>query len=573
MSRPRGYVKEVLGTDASIFVIKVGTSSLVRPEHQTVNLSSLARLCEAVRDLRCEGHHVIIVTSGAVGVGCQHLGLPAPDPSRRRALAAVGQVQLIRYYEDFLAALGLTCAQVLLTLDNLAVRQQYLSARHTFAELLSFGVVPVVNENDTVAAQEARFGDNDTLAAQVAALVGADWLYLLTDVDCLYTANPKDDPTAVPIHEVEDISRLAADTTSRGTAWGTGGMATKLTAGRIATAAGCTMVICSAAVPENIVRIAKGEPNIGTKFHPLPCCLKGRKRWILSVPVRGQLWLSPAAVRSVRDRGRLLVAAGVERAEGDFAAQECVSLLDPAGREFARGLVNLSATDLAALLAWAAEHDLGALITGDNSPGAVLSPMGLSPPGGSTDLAAVGAAVAAPSAGHVAAPSAGHVAAPSAGHVAAPSAGHVAAPSAGHVAAPPSAFATAAAGAVASQVLLPRRSSSGGVRCVALGSHGGVTAGLALRLATSAAVAAGEEEAGDDCALGYDLAFEVVVHRSNLVLLAASEEGPEPLGACTPAEGLEGGEGAEEGACGRSEGESLPEQAAAEALMGMEVGA
>ncbi|KAG2490622.1 hypothetical protein HYH03_011014 [Edaphochlamys debaryana] len=476
MPRPRGYVKEQLGTEGAIFVIKVGTSSLLRPEHHTINLSSLARLCEAVRDLRAEGHHVIIVTSGAVGVGCQHLGLSTPGPSRRGALAAVGQVQLIRYYEDFLAALGLTCAQVLLTLDNLAVRQQYLSARHTFAELLSFGVVPVVNENDTVAARDRCFGDNDTLAAQVAALVGADWLYLLTDVDCLYTANPKDDPTAVPIHEVEDISRLAADTTSRGTAWGTGGMATKLTAGRIATAAGCTMVICSAAVPENIVRIAKGEPNIGTKFHPLPCCLKGRKRWILSVPVRGQLWLSPAAVRSVRDRGRLLVAAGVVRAEGDFAAQECVSLLDPAGREFARGLVNLSATDLAALLAWAAEHD----VTCD-------------------DHSSSGSSIAHPYEAN------------------------------GLLADGPS---LASVTGAAAHHRLPRRGSFGG-RCAASGGSAAAGAAAHGPSALALRLAACEEE-------GYDLVLEVVVHRSNLALLAASEHESPVMGASTPTEASEG---------------------------------
>eukprot|EP00198_Chlamydomonas_reinhardtii_P002227 XP_001691563.1 glutamate 5-kinase [Chlamydomonas reinhardtii] len=291
--RPRGYVKETLGTDASIFVVKVGTTSLMRPEHQTVNLSSLAKLCEAVRDLRSQGHHVIIVTSGAVGVGAQHLSLPGPEPLRKRALAAVGQVQLIKYYEDFLGALGLKCAQLLLTLDNLANRSQYLNARTTFTELLAYGVVPIVNENDTVAVQELRFGDNDTLSAQVAALVQADWLFLLTDVDCLYTANPKDDPNATPIYEVEDISRLTADTSTRGTQWGTGGMATKLTAGRIATAAGCTMVICNSTAPENIVRIA-------------------------------QLWLDAGAVRAVRDKHRPLVAAGITRVEGEFGLQVVV---------------------------------------------------------------------------------------------------------------------------------------------------------------------------------------------------------------------------------------------------------
>ncbi|KXZ50921.1 hypothetical protein GPECTOR_14g168 [Gonium pectorale] len=301
-----------------------------------MNLSNLARLCEAIRDLKAEGHHVILITSGAVGVGRQHLALgTGSEPIKKRAAAAVGQ----------------TCAQVLLTLDNLANRSQYLNARNTFTELLAYGVIPVVNENDTVAVQELRFGDNDTLSAQVAALVQADWLFLLTDVDCLYTANPKDNPTATPIYEVEDITNLTADTSTRGTQWGTGGMATKLTAGRIATAAGCTMVICNSTAPENIVRIARGEPKLGTKFFPLPHSLKGRKRWILSVPVRGQLWLNAGAVHAVRDKRKSLFAAGITKVSGDFQAQDCVSLLDPSGVEIAVGLASASSDMLCSLLA------------------------------------------------------------------------------------------------------------------------------------------------------------------------------------------------------------------------------
>ncbi|KAG2493493.1 hypothetical protein HYH03_008309 [Edaphochlamys debaryana] len=346
-----GAVKLALGGTGDIFVIKVGTSSLVRPEMQTLNLTNLARICDTIKMLKKEGHHVIIVTSGAVGVGCQRLGLASKPTqlAKKQALAAVGQVHLMKFYEDFLAALGLTCAQVLLTLDNLANRGQYVNARNTFTELLAYGVIPVVNENDTVAVQELRFGDNDTLSAQVAALVQADWLFLLTDVDCLYTANPKDDPNATPIYEVEDISRLTADTSTRGTQWGTGGMATKLTAGRIATAAGCTMVICNSTVPENIPRIVKGEPKLGSKFFPLPHSLKGRKRWILSVPVRGQLWLDAGAVRAVRDKHKSLFAAGICKVSGSFNPQDCVSLCDASGVELARGLVNFSFDEVAAV--------------------------------------------------------------------------------------------------------------------------------------------------------------------------------------------------------------------------------
>uniref|UniRef100_A0A7S0RM90 PUA domain-containing protein n=1 Tax=Chlamydomonas leiostraca TaxID=1034604 RepID=A0A7S0RM90_9CHLO len=358
---PTNSIKLHLGSDPDkqIIVIKVGTSSLVRAEQQTLNLGIIARLCETVKTLRSQGHHVIIVSSGAVGVGCQRLGLATKpgELAKKQALAAVGQLHLMRYYEDFMAALNLRCAQVLLTLDNLANRAQYLNARNTFTELLAYGVVPIVNENDTVAVQELRFGDNDTLSAQVATLVQADWLFLMTDVDCLYTANPKDDPAAQPIYEVHDMGALRADTSTRGTQWGTGGMATKLTAGRIATAAGCTMVICSSTNPEVVARVLGGEQRLGTKFFPVAHALRGRYRWILSVPVRGQLWLDAGAVKAVSSKVKRasLFAAGITKVEGRFNPQDAVSLCDEAGVEFARGLVNFSADEVRELRRMAKE--------------------------------------------------------------------------------------------------------------------------------------------------------------------------------------------------------------------------
>lgn len=342
-STSQSCVKSANGTDQLVIVVKVGTSSLIRQEQHTLNLSALARLCETVKELRSKGHHVIIVSSGAVGVGCQRLGLEKKPASlaKKQAISAVGQVHLMRFYEDFLQALGLVCAQVLLTLENLANRSQYINARNTFTELLLYGVVPIVNENDTVAVQELRFGDNDTLSAQVAALINADYLFLLTDVDCVYTSNPKSNPDAQPIYEVEDIGRLEADTSSAGTQWGTGGMATKLTAGRIATAAGCTMVICNASTPELMVRAVAGE-RVGTRFHALPHTLRGRKRWLLSVPVRGALWMDSGAVRAVKDKHKSLFSAGITRVVGTFQAQDAVSLCDDSGAEFGRGLVNFT---------------------------------------------------------------------------------------------------------------------------------------------------------------------------------------------------------------------------------------
>eukprot|EP00798_Chlamydomonas_sp_ICE-L_P013420 gene13420-19275_t len=312
-------LNELLSSSAEPFVaylsqvLKIGTSSLLRAEQQTLNLSNLARICETVKVLHSMGHYVIMVTSGAVGVGCQRLGLSEKptEVAKKQALAAVGQVHLMKYYEDFLSTLGLYCAQ-----DTVAVTQEH------------------------------RFGDNDTLSAQVAALVQADWLFLMTDVDCLYTANPHNNPDAQPIYEVPDISKLTADTSTEGTQWGTGGMATKLTAGRIATAAGCTMCICLSSEPENIVKILRGDEKIGTKFYPLQHKLKGRKRWIMSVPIRGTITMDDGAVKAVKDKRKSLFAAGITGVEGDFHVQDAVSLCDKNGVEFARGLTNFSAEEV-----------------------------------------------------------------------------------------------------------------------------------------------------------------------------------------------------------------------------------
>ncbi|KAK9786300.1 hypothetical protein WJX73_008025 [Symbiochloris irregularis] len=332
------------GLSSNTVVIKIGTSSLVRADSNTLSLSNLAGICEMVHALRSDGYKVVLVSSGAIGVGCQRLKLLERPKAlaQKQALAAIGQVYLMRYYEDFFDALGLPCAQVLLTLDNLANRNQYLNARNTFDELFSYGAVPVVNENDTVAVEEllARFGDNDTLSAQVATLVGASWLFLLTDVPALYSANPQRDPAAVPIREVHDIMQLQADVTSKGTQWGTGGMATKLAAARIATAAGCHTVICQASDPAAVQQIIRGARDIGTIFYSHPRLNRGRKRWIPAVPIKGELWLDHGAHRAVLDRSQSLFSAGIRRVVGTFSSHDAVSLCTADGTEFARGLCN-----------------------------------------------------------------------------------------------------------------------------------------------------------------------------------------------------------------------------------------
>jgi glutamate 5-kinase len=235
-----------------------------------------------------------------------------------------------------------TCGQVLLTLDNLATRPQYLNARSTFQELLRYGAVPVVNENDTVAVEQLRIGNNDTLSAQVAALVRADWLFLLTDVDAVYDCDPGKNPEAKPIREVCDASALKVDT-SGGGQWGTGGMATKLTAAHLATAAGCRVVVCLSD-PDNVLKALAGE-QIGTAFLPAPEPVRGRGRWILSVPPSGDVFLDVGAVAAVKRHGSLF-AGGVLATGGDFEVHGAVRLCDAEGREFACGIINYSREDV-----------------------------------------------------------------------------------------------------------------------------------------------------------------------------------------------------------------------------------
>lgn len=337
------------GSTTYTIVIKVGTSSLVRPnaDPPCLWLSQLARVCEVAADLTSMGHKVCLVTSGAVGVGCQMVGLrnKPTDVAQKQALAAVGQQHLMRYYDEIFSALGRKCGQVLITLENVAKRNQYLNAQNTFRELFNFGVMPIVNENDTVATEQIRFGDNDTLSAQVANLVQADWLFLLTDVDYLYTGNPRLDPEAKPIFIVEDTSQLAVDTNTAGTEWGTGGMATKITAAVMASAAGCRTVICSSSTPESLTETIGGNWT-GTVFLAQDHPVKGRRRWILLVPPKGKIILDSGAVRAVINRRTSLFAAGIIGVEGNFSYQDSVRICNEEGTELARCLVNYSSDEV-----------------------------------------------------------------------------------------------------------------------------------------------------------------------------------------------------------------------------------
>ncbi|RAR06147.1 glutamate 5-kinase [Stemphylium lycopersici] len=235
-------------------VIKLGTSSIVDEKTHQPLLSILSLIVETACSLRTAGHRVVIVSSGAIGVGLRRMNLPRRPKHlpQVQALAAIGQSRLMSLWDQLFGNLEQPIAQVLLTRNDIADRTQYQNAQNTFIELLSMGVIPIVNENDTLAVTEIKFGDNDTLSAITAGMVQADYLFLMTDVDCLYDKNPRTNPDAKSIAVVEDIAELAADVSSAGSSLGTGGMSTKIVAARLATSAGVTTVITKSSKPGNI---------------------------------------------------------------------------------------------------------------------------------------------------------------------------------------------------------------------------------------------------------------------------------------------------------------------------------
>jgi glutamate 5-kinase len=329
-------------------VVKIGTSSLTRPDTGNLALATIGRLVETLCQLQQQGHSVILVSSGAVGVGCARLGISQRPKTiaLKQAVAAVGQGRLMRIYDDFFTALTQPIAQVLLTRSDLAQRSRYVNSYRTFRQLMQLKVIPIVNENDTVATDELKFGDNDTLSALVASLVGANYLFLLTDVDQLYSADPRQDPNAQPISRVSHIDQLEAKIGTAGSSWGTGGMTTKIEAARIATAAGVHTVITQGQTPENILKILQGEP-LGTLFEAQTKQATARKRWIAgSLIPAGRLYLDRGASEAIRLAGKSLLPAGITEVEGEFVAQDAVLLCDSNGLEIARGLVNYSDDDL-----------------------------------------------------------------------------------------------------------------------------------------------------------------------------------------------------------------------------------
>jgi glutamate 5-kinase len=335
-----------------IVVAKIGTSSIT-DEYGIIQDTAIAKFCADVARLRSTGHHVVMVTSGAISAGLPALDLGdrPRDAVTLQAVSAVGQSRLMAVYDRELARHGFIGGQVLLAPLDFMIREQYLHARGTLQRLLDLGVVPVVNENDAIADDEIRFGDNDRLAALVAHLVRADLLVLLTDMPGLLTADPRFDSTASLIEEIIEVDHsLESLAGGAGTVRGSGGMASKLAAAKIAAWSGVRAVIAAARRDHVLVDAVEGTAGVGTVIVPRTDRLPARKLWIaFAVGASGTVVVDEGAQRALVDRGVSLLPAGVVAVEGDFERDAAVEVAGPDGTVFAKGLVRFAAATLRAV--------------------------------------------------------------------------------------------------------------------------------------------------------------------------------------------------------------------------------
>ncbi|MFM8989490.1 MAG: glutamate 5-kinase [Alphaproteobacteria bacterium] len=329
-------------------VVKIGSALLVDDESGGIRRQWLDGLAEDVAMLRARGAEVLVVSSGAIAVGRRHLGLVKRTLrlEEKQAAAATGQIRLAHAWQEALARHGITVAQILLTPDDTEARRRHLNARATIAQLLRLDAVPVINENDSVATEEIRFGDNDRLAARVAQMVSADTLVLLSDIDGLYTADPRKRADAARIPVVTEVTaEIEAMGGEAATGYSSGGMVTKLAAAKIALAAGCRMAIAFGKKPRPLKALDAGAP--ATWFLPSATPLSARKRWIAGhVAPAGAVGIDAGAVAAL-GRGKSLLPAGVTRVEGSFERGDLVRVVGPDGREIARGLAAYGAAEMA----------------------------------------------------------------------------------------------------------------------------------------------------------------------------------------------------------------------------------
>jgi len=334
---------------AKRIVIKVGTSTITYANGKR-NFSQIDRLAREISDLQNQGKEMILVTSGAVAVGVDRMGLPGKPKTipGKQAAAAVGQGVLMHTYEKFFADYGQIVAQVLITKTEAIDRHRYTNTRNTFMELMRQRVIPIVNENDVVALDELKIGDNDNMSALVAGIVDADLVIILSDVDGLYTANPQTHPDAVIVPEVVEITpEIEASAGGVGSARGTGGMATKIQAAKAATSSGIHLVIASGTEKNAITRVLQGE-ELGTLFVSRENRLQFRKRWLaFGAKIAGSIVVDDGCAKAIRKAGGCsILPAGVFAVQGEFLPGSTVSVIDKDAHELARGLVHYSSAEL-----------------------------------------------------------------------------------------------------------------------------------------------------------------------------------------------------------------------------------
>lgn len=334
---------------AKRIVIKVGTSTITYANGKR-NFSQIDRLAREISDLQNQGKKMILVTSGAVAVGVDRMGLPGKPKTipGKQAAAAVGQGVLMHTYEKFFADYGQIVAQVLITKTEAIDRHRYTNTRNTFMELMRQRVIPIVNENDVVALDELKIGDNDNMSALVAGIVDADLVIILSDVDGLYTANPQTHPDAVIVPEVAEITpEIEASAGGVGSVRGTGGMATKIQAAKAATSSGIHLVIASGTEKNAITRVLQGE-ELGTLFVSRENRLQFRKRWLaFGAKIAGSIVVDEGCAKAIRKAGGCsILPAGVFAVQGEFLPGSTVSVIDKDAHELARGLVHYSSAEL-----------------------------------------------------------------------------------------------------------------------------------------------------------------------------------------------------------------------------------
>lgn len=330
-------------------VVKVGTSTLTH-NNGKINFYQMEKVVKTLSDLQNKGCEIVLVSSGAIATGIAKMGFEEKPKNipEKQAASAVGQGILMQIYEKFFCEYGQTVAQILLTKDDLKERKRYLNARNALLTLIKWNTIPIINENDTLAVDEIKFGDNDYLAALVAGLVDADMLVLLTDLDGLFSANPKEGKDARLLKIIDDITpeimEMAGGSNS---SFGTGGMVTKLQAAQISMNYGIAMIIANGKEPWVLNDIIMGK-SVGTLFTPKGSRMAGKKRWIAyNSQIQGEIQVDKGASEALINHGKSLLPAGVIAITGSFEIGSVVSLKDPEGVEIARGIVNYSSEEVA----------------------------------------------------------------------------------------------------------------------------------------------------------------------------------------------------------------------------------